>query len=90
MNVHNLAVQVGTQINLHNSHESFILYSLCHNPGLRIKVFSFPCKNPGFQYRHLPKLRLLTSHEGDETLDSRQLVFAAHIAHVDGVGERFA
>mgnify|MGYP004588008553 CR=1 FL=1 len=35
-------------------------------------------------------LRLLISHEGDEPLDSRQLVFAAHIAHVDGVGERFA
>ena len=89
MNVHNLTVQVRTQINLRNPHKSFILYSLCHNPGLRIKVFLFPCKYPGFRYSHQPESRLYISHEGDEPLDSRQLVFAAHIAHVDGVGEGF-
>lgn len=47
-NEHNLTVQVGTQINLRNPHKSFILYSLCHNPGLRIKVLHLSVQITGF------------------------------------------
>lgn len=38
----------GVQINLRNPHKSFILYSLCHNPGLRIKVLPLSVQISGF------------------------------------------
>lgn len=49
MNVHNLTVKVGTQINLRNPHKSFIPDALCR-PRLALNLLFFPCKYPGFLF----------------------------------------